>query len=123
MSSRGGSSYEFELEKRSRSNATSFSKTYSRCPRANSTSKSVRPRFSVTETRVPSFGSELPVFADLMLLVKFNFSPGCIITSYRFTNSDLFLSTSVHLERATFMPLHLTSQTLHKKLGKCASLR
>ena len=44
-----------------------------------------RPRFSVTETRVPSFGSKLPVFTDLILLVKFNFSPGCISTSLSFT--------------------------------------
>jgi hypothetical protein len=49
-----------------------------------STSKSVRPRFSVTETRVPSFGSTLPVFGDLIVLVKFNFSPGCIRTLYSF---------------------------------------
>jgi hypothetical protein len=42
-------------------------------------------RFSVTETRVPSFGSKLPVFADLILLVKFNFSPGRIRTSHSFT--------------------------------------
>ena len=31
------------------------------------------------------FGSKLPVFADLILLVKFNFSPGCISTSLSFT--------------------------------------
>src|SRR4029077_4240821 len=33
--------------------------------------------------------------------------------------ADLFLSTFLHLDRATFMPLHLTFLTLRKNLGKC----
>jgi hypothetical protein len=40
---------------------------------------------------VPSFGSRLPVFGDLILLVKFNFSPGCIAPP-TVSDSDLSLS-------------------------------
>ena len=33
--------------------------------------------------------------------------------------ADLFLSTFLHLERATFMPLHMTRQTMHKSSALC----
>src|SRR5215469_8489298 len=55
--------------------STSSSKRYSARPSSNSTSRSVRPRFSVTETRVPSLGKSIPVFAERIVFVRFNFRP------------------------------------------------
>src|SRR5438552_8703511 len=57
------------------SNSISYSNKYSCCPPSNSTSKRVRPRFSVTETSVPSLGSNIPVFDDRIVLVTFNLTP------------------------------------------------
>src|ERR1700757_2862142 len=57
------------------SNSTSDSNRYSCCPPANSTNKRVRPRFSVTETSVPSLGSNLPVLGERIVLVRFNLTP------------------------------------------------
>jgi hypothetical protein len=55
--------------------STSFSKRYSDCPPSNSTSKSVRPRFFVTDTSVPSLGNSTPVFGDRIIVVRFSFTP------------------------------------------------
>src|SRR5216117_726055 len=56
-------------------NSTSYSNRYSCCPPSNSTSKRVRPRFSVTETSVPSLGSNILDFDDRIVLVIFNLTP------------------------------------------------
>src|SRR5437016_13301029 len=57
------------------SNSTSYSNRYSYWPPSNSTSKRVRPRFSVTETSVPSLGTNIPDFDDRIVLVTFNLTP------------------------------------------------
>src|SRR5882724_12805138 len=64
-------------------NSTSCSKRYSECPPSRATSRRMRPRFSVTETSVPSFGNNMPVFGDRMIFVRLTFTPGCI-TSFHF---------------------------------------
>src|SRR5215813_13518433 len=70
--------------------STSSSKRYSARPSSNSTSRSVRPRFSVTETRVPSLGKSIPVFAERIVFVRFNFRPVFI------SHLGVFLSSFPH---------------------------
>src|SRR5437870_10214077 len=74
------------------SNSTSYSNRYSCCPPSNSTSKRVRPRFSVTETSVPSLGSNIPVFDDRIVLVTFNLTPVSITRLLAVTTCIFFLS-------------------------------
>jgi hypothetical protein len=77
--------------------STSFSKRYSDCPPSNSTSSSVRPRFFVTETSVPSLGNSTPVFGDRIIVVRFSFTPVSI------NHLDRAFPHSTH-KRASFMP-------------------
>jgi len=81
----------FELEKRSRSNSTSFPENvFSVSACKFNEQKASDQDFSVTETRVHSFGSRPPVFGDLILLVKFIFFPVALEPPIASPDSELF---------------------------------